>query len=81
MIKKLIRLNHSSALLINKPLLEILEIEEGGFVKLKTNGKSLTITPVDRQELNEALQNLIEKGVVAADHKYINSIKEDEGAA
>jgi antitoxin component of MazEF toxin-antitoxin module len=46
MLKKLAKYGNSTALVIDKAILEILEIEDGGLVKLQTDGKSLIITPV-----------------------------------
>jgi antitoxin component of MazEF toxin-antitoxin module len=45
MLKKLIKYGNSNALVLDKALLEILNIKEGGIVKISTNGKSLIISP------------------------------------
>lgn len=69
MLKKLAKYGNSTALVIDKAILEILEIEDGGLVKLQTDGKSLIITPVkDGQitgkisyEAEEAMQGALGK--------------------
>ncbi len=45
MLKKLVKYGNSNALVLDKALLELLDIEEGSIVKLKTDGTSLIITP------------------------------------
>ena len=44
MLKKLVKYGNSNALVLDKALLELLSIEEGSVVKLKTDGTSLIIT-------------------------------------
>ena len=74
MLKKLAKYGNSTALVIDKAILEILEIEDGGLVKLQTDGKSLIITPVRAtpevgkasygvdEALQGALNTMMEKG-------------------
>ena len=45
MIKKLVRYGNSNALVIDRAILELLNIGEGSMVKMSTDGKSLIITP------------------------------------
>lgn len=45
MLKKLVKYGNSNALVLDKALLELLNITEGSVVKIKTDGKSLIITP------------------------------------
>lgn len=45
MLKKLVKYGNSHALVIDKALLELLNIAEGSVVKIKTDGVSLIITP------------------------------------
>lgn len=48
MLKKLVKYGNSNALVLDKALLEVLNIAEGSTVKIKTDGTSLIITPVDQ---------------------------------
>mgnify|MGYP000288822176 CR=1 FL=1 len=48
MLKKIVKYGNSNALILDKALLELLEIEEGSVVKIKTDGKSLIITPQEK---------------------------------
>lgn len=45
MFKKLVKYGNSNALILDRAILELLNIGEGAVVKLHTDGKSLTITP------------------------------------
>lgn len=45
MLKKLIKYGNSTALVLDRAILELLNMKEGGVVKLKTDGTSLIITP------------------------------------
>lgn len=50
MIKKLVRHGNSRALIIDKPILELLGAAEDSEFTITTNGRSLTITPVRSDE-------------------------------
>lgn len=52
MLKKLAKYGNSTTLVIDKAILELLNMDETSIVKLQTDGKSLVITPVeaDNQE-------------------------------
>ncbi|HBY05829.1 MAG: hypothetical protein UV38_C0003G0210 [candidate division TM6 bacterium GW2011_GWE2_42_60] len=45
MLKKIVKLGNSNALILDKAILELLNMSEGSLVKLTTDGKSLIITP------------------------------------
>lgn len=50
MIKKLVRHGNSRALIIDKPILEIIGADEDSEFTITTDGRSLTITPVKSAE-------------------------------
>jgi len=50
MIKKLVRHGNSRALIIDKPILELLGANEDSEFTITTDGRSLTITPVKSAE-------------------------------
>lgn len=52
MLKKLAKYGNSTTLVIDKAILELLNMNESSIVKLHTDGKSLIITPVE-QDSNE----------------------------
>jgi len=45
MLKKIVKYGNSCAIILDKALLELLDMTEGSIVKIKTDGVSLTITP------------------------------------
>ncbi|MGE0009941.1 MAG: hypothetical protein AB7F19_05315 [Candidatus Babeliales bacterium] len=48
MLKKLVKYGNSNAIILDKAILELLEIEEGAIIKIKTDGKSIIITPQEK---------------------------------
>jgi antitoxin component of MazEF toxin-antitoxin module len=55
MLKKLVKYGNSNALVLDKAILELLDIEEGSIVKIKTDGKAIIITA---QQVNSAKEKL-----------------------
>jgi len=54
MIKRLTSLGNSAALIIDKPILELLHITSETDLSITTDGKTLTIAPVNNHVLGEA---------------------------
>ncbi len=66
MIKQLRKVGNSSALILDKPILELLGLEEGGQVQLILQDGTLIITPVfpdlvEAEILEEKLEAVIKK--------------------
>lgn len=66
MIKKLRKLGNSNALILDKPILELLGLEENGQVKLTIQDGNLIITPanpklVKAEEMKEQLDYVMKK--------------------
>jgi len=61
MLKKLVKYGNSNALILDRAILELLNISEGAVVKLHTDGKSLVITPHEVIESKEAFMAGLEK--------------------
>lgn len=59
MIKTLTSHGNSAALIIDKPLLELLNISLNTPLKLSTDGKSLIITPINSVEREEKFQKAL----------------------
>lgn len=90
MLKKLVKYGNSNALVLDKALLELLNITEGSVVKIKTDGTSLIITPqnnenyqgalmptiIPQEALNAAVQDKLAETYNPADvQAYINESK------
>ncbi len=66
MIKRLRKVGNSSALILDKPILELLGLEEGGEVQLTIQDGNLIVTParprlVSPEEMSEKLKYVIKK--------------------
>ena len=61
MVKKLIKHGNSLALVIDKPILEMLQISADTPLELTTNGDHLMVLPVRDAERQEKLQASLDK--------------------
>lgn len=61
MIKKLTKHGNSLALVIDKSLLQILNIEEDTELKIHTDGKQLIISPATEAERKQRVRTSMEK--------------------
>ncbi len=67
MLKKLVQHGNSSALVIEKPILELLNIDQNSTLEVTTDGKSLIIKPIEKniskslEKLNKAHRNTLKK--------------------
>jgi antitoxin component of MazEF toxin-antitoxin module len=76
MLKKLVKYGNSTALVLEKPLLELLEMEEGGYVKITTDGKSLTLTPIPN---SKGMGNMKEAMQIASRNMYEQDLEKKHG--
>ncbi len=60
-IKRLARHGNSSALVIDRPILEMLGIDEETDLKVTTDGKKLIIEPLTEEERQSRFQKAIKK--------------------
>ena len=75
MLKKLVKYGNSNALILDKAILELLNIEEGAVIKMTTDGTSIIITPqvkVTTEKVNEpfthnqaSMEAFVKEGVKA----------------
>jgi antitoxin component of MazEF toxin-antitoxin module len=61
MVKKMIQHGNSSALVIDKPIMELLNITPDTPLELATDGKNLIISPVREEGRMEKLNRSLEK--------------------
>ena len=61
MVKKLTRTGNSLAIVLDKPLLEQLGIDENTELELSTNGDVLVITPVRDRKRERKFRKAVEK--------------------
>lgn len=70
MIKKLVRHGNSLALIIDKPILELLKIDEDTPLELSTNGRGLLLVPAD-----EKRRRKFEEGLADINTRYARALK------
>lgn len=61
MIKKLVKHGNSSALIIDKPIIEMLHIDENTNLELSTDGINIIISPVSGLSRTNMLRNSLER--------------------
>jgi len=61
MVKKLIQHGNSVALVIDKPIMEILNISNETTFKISTDGKNLILSPQNGNERNKNILGSLEK--------------------
>ncbi len=61
MLKKIIQHGNSAALILDKPLLELLKIEIGSSIEITTDGRNLIISPTTHKANENDLLDSLEK--------------------
>lgn len=72
MLKKLVKYGNSNALVLDKAIMELVGIEEGSVLKIKTDGTSLILTPhvpVTTEKVNEPFT--AEKAMMEVNAKFV----------
>ncbi len=67
MLKKLVKYGNSNALVLDKAILELLDIAEGSLVKIKTDGKSIIITAHQVSTAQEKITPVVTHNEVLAE--------------
>ncbi len=70
MLKKLVKYGNSNALVLDKAILELLNISEGSIVKIKTDGRSIIITPQE-----EVVEQQVHETVTSTDALHMAGIR------
>lgn len=77
MLKKLSKYGNSTTLVIDKAILELLNMDESSMVKLQTDGKSLIITPVGsatKEKVSYAPEEAFQVAVRASSSKQLENL-------
>jgi antitoxin component of MazEF toxin-antitoxin module len=61
MIKKLVSHGNSAALIIDKPILQLLKVDEDTTLEITTDGRSLIISPVEDGKREKKFKAALEK--------------------
>jgi antitoxin component of MazEF toxin-antitoxin module len=71
MIKRLSKHGNSLALVIDRPILDLLEIDEGTPLDISTDGQALVVAPV----LDEARRKRFEEALASTNRRYGKALK------
>ena len=71
MIKTMIQHGNSSALVIDKPIMELLKIEQNTPLEIITDGKNIIISPIHDSDRLERLSSSLKK----VNSKFSNTLK------
>jgi antitoxin MazE len=61
MIKKLVSHGNSAALIIDKPILELLKVDMNTPLQISTDGKNLIISPVETAGIDNKFKSTLKK--------------------
>jgi len=61
MIKKLVAHGNSAALIIDKPILQLLKLDEDASFEISTDGKNLILSPVADYKRDKKFRTALEK--------------------
>lgn len=61
MIKKLVSHGNSAALIIDKPILQLLKVDEDTPLEITTDGRNLIISPVEDEKREKKFKAALEK--------------------
>ena len=61
MIKKLVAHGNSSALIIDKPILQLLKVDEATSFEITTDGKNLILSPVEDGKRDKKFKAALQK--------------------
>ncbi len=61
MIKKMVTHGNSAALIIDKPILQLLKIDENTPLELTTDGRNLIISPIDDEKRERKFKSALER--------------------
>jgi antitoxin component of MazEF toxin-antitoxin module len=62
MVKRLVKHGNSLALVIDRPLLDLLHIDAETFLDVQVDGKSLVVTPVQADDRKKKFLEALENG-------------------
>jgi len=61
MIKKMVTHGNSAALIIDKPILQLLKIDETTPLELTTDGRNLIISPIDDEKRERKFKSALDR--------------------
>jgi antitoxin component of MazEF toxin-antitoxin module len=75
MIKKLTRVGNSLAVVIDRPILELLHVDAETPLEVSTDGKTLTIAPVSEEARATSRKRQFREALAWVDKRYAKTMK------
>jgi antitoxin MazE len=75
MIKKLTKVGNSLALVIDRPILELLNLDAQTPLEVHTNGRTLTISPASEVDLQDGRKRKIAEALGRVNKRYAKALR------
>jgi antitoxin component of MazEF toxin-antitoxin module len=75
MIKKLTKVGNSLALVIDRPILELLNLDAQTPLEVHTNGRTLTISPASEVDLQDGRKRKVAEALGRVNKRYAKALK------
>ncbi len=75
MIKTLTKVGNSLALVIDRPILELLNLDAQTPLEVHTDGRTLTVSPANEAELKAGRKRKVEEAMVRVNRRYAKALR------
>jgi antitoxin MazE len=75
MIKKLTKVGNSLALIIDRPILELLNLDAQTPLEVHTDGRTLTVSPASDAELDAGRKRKLAEALGRVNQRYAKALK------
>jgi antitoxin MazE len=75
MIKKLTKVGNSLALVIDRPILDLLNVDDQTPLEIRTDGHALTITPASESDEDAGRKRKIALALGRVNQRYVKALK------
>jgi antitoxin MazE len=75
MIKTLTKVGNSLALVIDRPILELLNLDAQTPLEVHTDGRTLTVSPANEAELKAGRKRKVEEAMGRVNRRYAKALK------
>jgi antitoxin MazE len=75
MLKKLTRVGNSLAMVIDRPILELLHVDADTPLEVTTDGRTLTISPISEEARADSRKRQFREALTWVDKRYAKTMK------
>jgi len=75
MIKRLTKVGNSLALVIDRPILELLNLDAQTPLEVHTDGRTLTVSPATDADLSAGRKRKVEEAIGRVNRRYAKALK------